>query len=203
MSPMVKLPGLDCGLCGCKTCREFARVLAKEPREIVRCIPLGRSARREKKGRTLWRDSLDRPFDFLLDKYPGETGLRETILPHNPMLTRELKIRPGDMIIGRALGCGSAAVQGGRVLSADPKTGVICRTLCESSGARAAKDIGFYIPQAYEGIVSESRVKLQVGMRHHFMLRGSSPAWRRQGLVNFLNRTPDGLQARLEGLFLG
>ena len=107
------LPGLDCGLCGVRTCAELAERLPGRPDLLARCIHLSpASARREEtKGAPLpvrgpsfgplaaprgaagaWTDSLGREFDFYLEHFPEEPGPREVILPHNPLLARELEI---------------------------------------------------------------------------------------------------------------
>ena len=44
-----------------------------------------------------WRDSLDREFDFYLEHFPEEPGPREIIIPHNPVITREMEIKKGDI----------------------------------------------------------------------------------------------------------
>jgi len=56
-----------------------------------------------------WRDSLDREYDFILDTFPNEPGPRETMLPHNPALTKEMDVKRGDILIGRPLACPAAA----------------------------------------------------------------------------------------------
>ena len=38
-----------------------------------------------------WHDNLGREFDFYLEHFPEDPGPREIILPHNPMLTREME----------------------------------------------------------------------------------------------------------------
>ena len=55
-----------------------------------------------------WRDSLGREFDFYLEHFPEDPGPREIIIPHNPMITREMDVQVGDILIGRPLGmsCG-------------------------------------------------------------------------------------------------
>ena len=55
-----------------------------------------------------WLDHLGREFDFYLEHFPEEPGPREIILPHNPLITREMDIQVGDILIGRPLGmsCG-------------------------------------------------------------------------------------------------
>ena len=125
-APELKLPGLNCGLCGYRTCDEFHGQLASSPELIRRCIHLSENrvkqdspeaapvrrpeamAARSRTGgatagvlpvlqnrqeRSPWRDSLDREFDFYLEHFPEEPGPREIILPHNPLITREMERR--------------------------------------------------------------------------------------------------------------
>ena len=35
-----KLPGLDCGLCGLRTCSQFSEVINEKPENIVKCVHL-------------------------------------------------------------------------------------------------------------------------------------------------------------------
>ena len=137
-----ELPGLDCGICGYPRCDEFAARLATEPALIHRCIhltghvqqPSGKSegvsatphvctACSESPAKSAlselsWRDSLDREFDFYLEHFPEDPGPREIIIPHNPILCREMDIQRGDIIIGRPLGmsCGCPVTHCGVVM---------------------------------------------------------------------------------------
>lgn len=74
-----------------------------------------------------WRDSLGREFDFYLEHFPEEPGPREIILPHNPLLTREMDIQPGEVLIGRPLetSCGRPITHCGVTMQVDQRTGVI------------------------------------------------------------------------------
>jgi len=154
-----------------------------------------------------WVDSLGRDFDFILDLFRNEPGPRETILPHNPVITREMNIKPGDILIGRPLGmsCGCPVTHCGVVMEADPKTGVIvwCVTGPLNTRRNGFKDLGYYSAQAYDGIVLKSRVELKIGLRYWFKPHKCMLQWRHSGLVNFLKQTPEGLQVRVEGLMIG
>lgn len=224
-----KLPGLDCGLCGFPTCDAFEERLTQTPDLIKRCIHLNTKAAVSSKltvvgkdsscrnlgcvssaageARRQWFDSLGREFDFILQHFPEEPGPREIIIPHNPMLTREMEIQKGDVLIGRPLGmsCGCPVTHCGEVTDVDPRTGVI--TWCVTGPLRPRqegyKDLGYYIAEAYEGLVQESRSELKIGMRYFFQPDMCMLQWRHSGLVNYLNRTPKGLQVRLEGLWIG
>lgn len=227
----IKLPGLDCGICGYATCAEFAKKIKTAPELIKRCIHLDAKAsissqakiKQEVKtslcscsgvsnpsaanGKREWIDSLGREFDFILNHFPEEPGPREIVLPHNPMLTRELEIKKGDVMIGRPLGmsCGCPVTHCGEVMDVDMKTGVIvwCVTGPLRPRLEGFKDIGYYSAEAYEGLITESRCEIKIGMRYFFQPEMCMLQWRHSGLVNYLNRTAKGLQVRVEGLWIG
>lgn len=226
-----ELPGLDCGLCGYRTCAELADAAVADPKLLERCAQRGPTpvAPRplpmapqpvpapagpcdgcaftvavEPRG---WKDHLGRDYDFVLQTFPEEPGPRETILPHNPMLTREMGIQKGDVLLGRPLGmsCGCPITHCGVVMSVDPRTGVIVWCVTGPLRARSDgfKDIGYYSAQAYEGLVTEARSELRIGARYWFLPRRCMLQWRHSGLINFLTRTSRGFQVRVEGLMIG
>jgi len=139
-----ELPGLDCGLCGLPTCAEFARRLPLAPDLVKRCVhlaPQGQAPRAERPpalkvvgpgeaatpvSPSRWVDSLGREFDFVLRHFPHEPGPREIILPHNPLITREMEVVVGDVLIGRPLGmsCGCPVTHCGVTMDVDRRTGV-------------------------------------------------------------------------------
>ncbi len=225
--PTSVLPGLDCGLCGLRSCAEFAKRLETTPEWIERCIHLSESrlagsaveavaespacssscrADATATGQA-FRDSLGREFDFFLEHFPEDPGPREVILPHNPLLTREMEVRQGDTLIGRPLGisCGCPITHCGIVTDVDARTGVIVWCVTGPLGPRANgfKDIGYYVAEAYEGLITAARTDIRIGARYFFQPRMCMLQWRHSGLVNYLNRTPSGLQARVEGLWIG
>jgi uncharacterized Fe-S cluster-containing protein len=234
------LPGLNCGLCGYRTCAEFAGRLEQEPAMIKRCLyssaeaigtaPSSPSAasraarstggvvtRPPAAGRAVrpepyvppeeWHDSLGREFDFYLEHFPEDRGPREVILPHNPMLTREMDMKPGDIMIGRPLGmsCGCPVTHCGVVMDVDGRTGVMtwCVTGPLDPREKGFKDVGYYTAEAYEGLIRGARCEIKIGARYFFQPRMCMLQWRHSGLVNYLNRTSEGLQVRLEGLWIG
>jgi uncharacterized Fe-S cluster-containing protein len=158
-------------------------------------------------GAERWIDSLGREFDFVLRHFPEEPGPREIIIPHNPMITREMQIARGDILIGRPLGmsCGCPITHCGVVTDVDHRTGVItwCVTGPLQPRAQGYKDVGYYIAEAYEGLIKASRGEVRIGMRYFFQPEMCMLQWRHSGLVNYLNRTGDGLQVRVEGLWIG
>jgi len=231
------LPGLDCGACGFRTCATFAEALPARPELLERCIYLAAEAARQPAVSAPvlavlndapsapavcaarspqaaapaasgdWRDSLDREFDFYLEHFPDEPGPREIILPHNPAITRELAVKPGDVLIGRPLGmsCGCPITHCGVATQVDVRTGVIvwCVTGPLRPRAEGFKDLGYYIAEGYEGLVRKKRCELRIGMRYYFQPTMCMLQWRHSGLLNYLNRMGDTLQVRVEGLWIG
>lgn len=222
------LPGKNCGACGFRSCAELADRLADKPDMIRRCIQLSENrvrtgaedvssepaARGTCEGtcappsaERTWRDTLGREFDFYLEHFPEDPGPREIIIPHNPMLTREMEIGIGDVMIGRPLGmsCGCPITHCGVVMEVDRRTGVIVWCVTGPLGPRKSgfKDIGYYIAEGYEGLVTETNAAIEIGRRYYFQPRMCMLQWRHSGLVNFMNRTPTGLQVRVEGLWIG
>lgn len=154
-----------------------------------------------------WRDSLGREFDFILEHFPEEPGPREIIIPHNPMITRELDVQVGDILIGRPLGmsCGCPITHCGVAMDVDKRTGVIvwCVTGPLNPRQKGYKDLGYYIAEGYEGLVHEASIELKIGIRYFFQPERCMLQWRHSGLLNFLNRIPGGYQVRVEGLWIG
>lgn len=224
-----QLPRLDCGLCGYKTCEEFAAFVTTSgnAEQMKRCVNLMQvTTVQEQSGRQAsdscescaavlpfsggaheWKDFLGRDYDFILSTFPNDPGPRETILPHNPILTRELDIRKDDVIIGRPMGmsCGCPITHCGIVMDVDQKTGIIvwCVTGPLQPRLKGFKDLGYYAAEAYEGIVKDTKKELKVGMRFWFLPRRCMLQWRHSGLVNFIAHTKDGLRVRIEGLMIG
>ena len=225
------LPGLDCGMCGLGSCAALAERLGDAPELIRRCIHLAMASRfpgvqtiaeeraaeaapaaspaplRPALNGGAWRDTLGREFDFYLEHFPEDPGPREIILPHNPLLTRELDVQVGDVLIGRPLGmsCGCPITHCGIAMQVDPRTGVIvwCVTGPLRPRAEGYKDLGYYVAEGYEGLIAESRSEIEIGRRYFFQPRRCMLQWRHSGLVNYLNRTDTGLQVRVEGLWIG
>jgi len=225
MNNKIKLPGLDCGQCGEKTCEQFSLVIEKDPAALVKCIHVIDPIIKGKENTPAscqascagcaqdaatskeWKDSLGREFDFILDTFPNEPGPRETMLPHNPARTKELDIKVGDILIGRPLGmsCGCPITHCGVVMNVDKVNGVIvwCVTGPLNPRAGAHKDIGYYSAEAYEGIVKRTNKEIKIGMRYWFMPHRCMLQWRHSGLVNYISKGKDSMQVRVEGLYIG
>ncbi len=216
----MELPGLDCGMCGVKTCEEFAEIVRAKPEERKRCVQTSRNKAQvtaaqasvaeqitDSTAATIAKDSLGREVNFILDKNPEDIGPRETIIPHNPMLTREMEIKKGDVLIGRPLGmsCGCPVSHSGMVMDVDSKTGVItwCVTGPLMNRGKPIKDIGYYSAQAYEGIVKDTAVELKIGMRYWYLPRLCMLQWRHSGTVIYMNRVKEGVRVRVEGIMIG
>lgn len=219
---MAKLPGLDCAACGYKTCSDFAKIVENDTGELKKCIHITEKIKDNKPshGNCLgcavegmaekmgWKDSLKRDFDFVLDCFENEPGPKETILPYNPTLVKELGVKKGDVMIGRPMGmsCGCPVTHCGIVTDVDARNGVIywCVTGPLKPRSQGFIDIGFYVSQAYEGIIKESREPIRLGQRYWFLPRRCMLQWRHSGLVNAVAKQKDGsYKVRIEGLLIG
>jgi uncharacterized Fe-S cluster-containing protein len=210
----IQLPDLDCGACGYRKCNDFLTAVKAGEDELKKCIHYSPVLANEVKSaenlgvKMNWKDGLKREFDFILDVMEGEPGPRETMLPYNPALVKELGVKKGDVMIGRPMGmsCGCPITHCGVVTSADPRNGVI--EWCVTGPLRPRNegfiDIGYYVAQGYEGIIKESKEKIELGRRYWFMPRRCMLQWRHSGLVNAVTRLKDGsYRVRIEGLFIG
>jgi uncharacterized Fe-S cluster-containing protein len=219
---MELLPNLNCGACGYKTCTEFAQAVDSNETEIKKCIHVKKvvtgigsqinclnCAGNENLGEKLgWKDSLKREFDFILDVFEGEPGPKETILPYNPVLVKELGVKKGDVMIGRPMGmsCGCPVTHCGVVSDVDARNGVIYWHVTGPLRPRTEGfiDIGYYVSQAYEGIIKESKEEIKLGRRYWFLPRRCMLQWRHSGLVNAVTKMRDGsYKVRIEGLLIG
>ncbi len=111
------------------------------------------------------------------------------------------------ILIGRPLGmsCGCPITHCGIAMDVDMRTGVIvwCVTGPLNPRQKGFKDLGYYIAEGYEGLITQKRCEIKIGLRYFFQPRMCMLQWRHSGLVNFLNRRPEGLQVRVEGLWIG
>ena len=202
-TPLIDATGGSCtptGECGgCAAGGAVETATRKTPRVVVGGLGSGIE-------RT-WTDHLGREVDFVLDSFPEEEGPREMVIPHNPVLTRELDIQVGDVLVGRPLGisCGCPVTHCGIVQSVDLKNCTLewCVTGPLHPRQHGFKDIGYYSAQAYEGLITARRVEVEIGRRYWFQPRMCMMQWRHSGLVNYINRTDGGLQVRIEGLWIG
>jgi uncharacterized Fe-S cluster-containing protein len=217
------LPNLNCGACGYKTCTDFALAVEDAKIEVKKCIHAKQQVVKERNPfvnclscattenlgeKVGWKDSLKRDFDFILDVFEGEPGPKETILPYNPALVKELNVKKGDVMIGRPMGmsCGCPVTHCGVVSDVDPRNGVIYWNVTGPLRPRSEGfiDIGFYVSQAYEGIIKESREEIKLGRRYWFLPRRCMLQWRHSGLVNAVTKMKDGsYKVRVEGLLIG
>ena len=154
-----------------------------------------------------WQDHLGREYDFLLDKFPGEPGPRETIILFNPTKVEALGLKKGDVIFGRPawISCGCPVTHVGRIME-DPDyfNGTVVWCVVGPLAAREnGINIGYYNTTAYEGLVRHTRVELEIGRRYYFQPRYCMLQWRHCGLMNSMARGKDGMRVRIEGLWIG
>ena len=202
LAPVIDATGVACAPGGdCAGCAPAA--VQTETKAMPRVVVGGIGSGIER----TWTDHLGREVDFVLDSFPEEVGPREQIIPHNPILTRELDIQVGEVLVGRPLGisCGCPVTHCGIVQSVDLKNCTMewCVTGPLHPRQNGFKDIGYYSAQAYEGLVKARRIDIEIGRRYWFQPRMCMMQWRHSGLVNYMNHTDDGIQVRIEGLWIG
>jgi uncharacterized Fe-S cluster-containing protein len=207
----IKLPGLNCGLCGLKTCADLEKIIVKNPSEIKRCIRLI-DANKQKIKETHFKnrgflDVLGRPFDFILDADETDEGPIEIIHPFNSEIIKKLKV--GNLVFGRPLAAGCPVSHCGRILEVDKKSNLLkwCvlgpLVIRRSNKRIKIVDIGSYAPVVFIGLIKERKIEPKVGMRYNFIPRKCMIQWRHSGLISSLNKVPQGYRARIEGIFLG
>jgi len=204
-----RLPDKNCGQCGFSTCEEFAKLLLEDPDALKRCVFIvGEKVIPEVpelRGEDIsWMDILDRPYDFVLDRIPGDPGPRETILPFNPSNVERLGIKKGDILFGRPTSTGCPVTHCGVVMEEpDYFNGTIVWCIVGPVPARERGiNIGDYTPTAYEGIVRHAKERLQVGRRYYFLPRYCMLQSRHSGLVNIIAKRDDGIRVRAEGIWI-
>lgn len=205
-----ELPHKNCGLCGVRSCEEFARLVSDGGSEINRCIYLYHGA---SEGGQLaiseddisWKDIHGRKYDFVLGKYTEDPGPRETIQPFNPANIEKLGIQKGDIVYGRPAAAGCPVTHCGLVMEEpDYFNGTLIWCVVGPIYARQkGVYIGEYNPLAYEGIVRLTRKELKVGMRYFFLPAFCMLQSRHSGLINTISRSGEETKVYIEGIWIG
>lgn len=204
-----RLPGKNCGQCGFATCALLAEFAVLHPEALRRCIYLEETVAAPPLAplaadKISWHDMLGREYDFVLEQFPDDPGPREVILPFNPGNVEKLAIKQGDILTGRPAWVGCPVTHVGRVVEApDYFNGTITWCVVGPLAARAGGiEIGLYNPIAYEGLVRQTRVTLEIGRRYHFLPRACMLQSRHSGVVAALARRAEGLRVRMEGIWI-
>ncbi|MDP4267454.1 MAG: (Fe-S)-binding protein [Bacteroidota bacterium] len=210
----IELPGLDCGLCGFKSCNQFGEYISENSNEEGRCIYLNnKNKNKELKNNIIHEenkctkliDVLEREFDFILHPFPDKSGPYEFIGLFNPALVKELKIVKGDYIYGRPLNAGCPVTHCGQVRNVDNISGVIEWKVVGPMHIRenGGKDISHYSIYGFDGFIKESAKELKIGMRYNFMPLKCMLQWRHSGLLTAITKVEGGYRVRVEGICLG
>jgi uncharacterized Fe-S cluster-containing protein len=206
-----ELPGKNCGQCGFKTCAGLAEFMVHHPDAIKRCVfratevTHAMSATKLRAEDIIWKDLLDRSYDFILEPLPGDPGPRETIVPFNPSVIESLGVSTGSILIGRPAGVGCPVTHVGLVME-PPRTldGMIDWCIVGPMLARErGVEIGAYHVIAYEGTVEHARKELQIGRRYFFLPRYCMLQSRHSGVISAAAKREDGMHVRVEGISIG
>jgi len=183
------LPGYNCGECGFKNCREFARALLKgqdldlclflgqekhlsERAKIEEILPRLKQKVKDREGRAgeeveaEIRGVIDGlAADFALAPLPGEPACREDIHPFD----RDAEFEVGDVLRYRPLGC--PVTHFGKIIKIDH--GLVTVHMVGprhllGDESFAPKDVGVCLVAAFEGVVSRGRVP-EVGETVRFL----------------------------------
>lgn len=206
----MQLPNLNCGVCGFRTCHQFAKYLEKNPQEIKRCIHLSANKKCAVECKhdfyaceeETFVDVLGREFDFYLEHFYDQSGPEEVISPFNVNLLKEKDIWVGDILIGRPFSAGCPVTHCGKVKEIDVLSGLITWCVVGPMLARSlnCKDIGCYHVHAFKGLVKKSRCDLKIGMRYFFQPRLCMLQWRHSGLINYICKQTEGVEVRIESI---
>ncbi|MBE0515931.1 MAG: Fe-S cluster protein [Methanophagales archaeon] len=200
------LPDKNCGICGFESCELFAEEAEKDIGLLKRCIYLKEGYEQERIRRVEYatEDILGNDYDFILTPFPDEKSCREVILPFNPMLLRELHITKGDIIVGRPMGQGCPVQHVMEVIDAD-RFGVITVWIVGPlySRDKEFKEIGPYNVIGFEGLAKVVKREPIFGHRQRFLPGYCMMNLGHTGLVNFINKTKDGIYVRLEDIIIG
>ena len=201
------LPGKDCGQCGFKTCAGLAELILHDPGARRRCVHLQPGAaampQTAPEPETVWHDLLGREYLMVLEPFPEDPGPREHILPFNPALAERLGLKAGDILFGRPAAVGCPVTHVGRVMEApEPLSGALVWCVVGPMAAREARgvEIGGYHTIAYEGMVRQTRVVLQVGVRYFFKPALCMLQARHSGVLSAAAHRPEGWRVRFEGI---
>jgi len=149
----------------------------------------------------IMKDVLGQKYDFVLKAFPGEKSCREIILPFKSL---GLKVKKGDIIIGRPMGQGCPVQHVMEIISQD-KFGLFTVWMIGPQYSRNKKirtrEIGPYWVIAFEGVATNGEPK--VGRRQRFLPYYCMMNLTHTGLVNFVNKTKNGFFTRLESIIIG
>lgn len=207
---LARLPDKNCGQCGYTTCLGFAEYVTEHPQALARCVHLHPQASVSvpcpslKAGDISWHDTLDRPYDLILEQFPADPGPRETILPFNVPRVMALGLQEGDITFGRPSSVGCPVTHVGRLMAPPHDLdGTITWCVVGPMAARTGSvEIGSYTIIAYEGVVHHSRVELHIGQRYYFLPRYCMLQSRHSGLISQIVHRGDEIHVRFEGIWV-
>lgn len=202
-----RLQNKNCGICGFESCEMFAEEAEKDEGLLKRCIYLKEDHELEGIPRVEYatEDIIGNAYDFILLPFLNEKSCREMILPFNPMLLGELNIKKGDIVVGRPMGQGCPVQHVMEVIDADDRFAVITVWVVgpQYSRDKEFKEIGPYNVIGFEGLAKVVKREPIFGHRQRFLPGYCMMNLGHTGLVNFINKTKDGVYVRLEDIIIG
>ncbi|MBS7248679.1 MAG: hypothetical protein QXW47_10355 [Candidatus Jordarchaeales archaeon] len=201
-----RLQNRNCGMCGFGSCIRFAEEAEKNAGLLERCMYLKEDSETEETRHAEYaeEDIIGGKYDFILMPLPNEKSCREFILPFNPILTRELDIKKGDIIVGRPMGQGCPVQHVLEVIDIDRFCVITAWVVGpQHSRSRDFKEIGPYSLVAFEGLAKVMSREPMFGHRQRFLPGYCMMNLTHTGLVNFVNKTKRGIHVRLEDIIIG
>ncbi len=169
------LPGYNCGECGLRSCREFAKALV-DVNGLSRCPILKQDRFKDRADQIAELlaaavkeeeiigvlDGLRA--DFALAPLPGEPSCREDLYPFD----REANLQPGEIFRYRPLGCPVTHIA--RVLKFNHSIATVhlVGPVHLINGSPAPRDIGICMVAGFEGVVCRGR-RPEVGETVRFL----------------------------------
>jgi len=200
-------PGKNCGLCGEKNCASFTLMIDLGKKTFADCPYYNeqqprRDQRRIDKTAYSGLDVLGHPYDFVLAPLPGEISARKIVLPFRPDLVEKMKIKKGDIVLGRPMGAGCPIPHVLRVIKVEHLTGLLYTWVVGPKYSRSGeiKDVTAYHMIGFEGVAKHILKEPAFGCRVTFLPGFCMMALNHTGLINMVLEKSCGPHLRIEDI---
>ncbi len=200
-------PGKNCGQCGEKNCESFTLMIDLGKKNFTDC-PYYNEKQLSPAHSSLeqavysGKDILGNPYDFVLGPLPGEISARKIVLPFRSDLVEKMKIKKGDIVLGRPMGAGCPIPHVLRVIKADYLTGLLYTWVVGPKYSRDGelKDVTAYHMIGFEGVAKHIIKEPPFGCRVTFLPGFCMMALNHTGLINMVLEKSCGLHVRIEDI---
>ncbi len=200
-------PGKNCGLCGEKNCDSFTLMIALGKKTFADCPfyneqqPLSVPDHLDETAYS-GKDILNHTYDFVLSPLPGEVSARKIVLPFRPDLVEKMKIKKGDIVLGRPMGAGCPIPHVLRVIKVEQLTGLLYTWVVGPKYSRSGeiKDVTAYHMIGFEGVAKHILKEPAFGCRVTFLPGFCMMALNHTGLINMVLEKSCGPHLRIEDI---